>query len=309
MTLAQDHLATLRKAIGGVLRTQGFRVRSKREWIRGDDDGGWVLITWWGDKWNTKASAEALLTATVWPAGTREHVSEVFGSRIEVTGGDGPVFSADRDAAGTDLVGVDTFRVTATMSPEAVAALAVDAKAYAASLATWAESMLDARVSASRMRHDYAVAALLAQAPDDPRLDETLDRLTARFQRDPRPIWLGRVIVRWRRERGLVEAPLPPWSRYASRRTYDIARVPSPRDAVLAGLGTKVPFDFADGTTRLPEPEDLPDVAVLARWREEVRRSPLPDGVLLELPEWLPYVTWLDPEPEHAPTDRRRWRR
>ena len=171
MPAAQSHLAALRKSVGGVLRTHGFEVRSEREWVRGDDDSGWVVITWWADKWNTQQSAEASLTATVWPAGTREHLSEVFGGPIEVTGGDGPLVSAAR-----------------------VAAMEVDARAYAESLVHWAGSMLDARRSAPRMRHDHA-----------------------------------------------------------SRR-YGNGSLPSPRAELEAGIGTKVPFDLADGPPRLPEP-------------------------------------------------------
>lgn len=307
MLVAQDHLATIRKAVGAVLRRHGFRVRSKREWVRGDDKTGWVVVAWWGDKWNTKKAAEATLTATVWPAGTREHRSEVFATEIEAWAGDGPVLSAGPPAA--NLAGPDTFAAKNTTSVEEVATLASAASAYAEELVQWADSMLDAHTSAPYMRDDVAVAALLVQHPGHPVIDSTLDRLTADFQRDPRPMQLASVIQRWRRQRGLAEVPMPAWSRYASR-PHPSGKLPSPRDELLAGLGTGVDFQLADGASRAPRPEDLPDVATIARWREERRLAPLPDGVLSVLPEWLPYLGWLDlPEPEPTRDPRRWWRR
>jgi len=167
--------------------------------------------------------------------------------------------------------------------------------------------MLDARVSAPSMRDNLAVAALLARHPDWPGLDPTLDRLTAEFQRDPGPIELHPVIRRWRRERGLPDVPLPTWVRYASR-PYGNRAHNSPRAELLAGIGTGVEFRFADGTTRLPRAEDLPDANLIRRWREDSRQAHLPAGVLQELPEWLPYAEWLtDPPPPATVTQRRRW--
>lgn len=306
MPVAQDHLAEIRKALLPVLRRRGFRVRSKREWVRGDDASGWVVISWWGDKWNTKQTAEATLMAAVWPPGTREHRCELYGVDVEAWAGDGPV----GPVGPSDVeAGANTFVVRATMPPGELDVVVSRAQAYAEQLVDWADTMLDPRESAPLMRDDHAVAALLVEHPDDPVIDDLLDRLTASFQRDPRPISLGAIITRWRAERGLPEAPMPPWSRYASRRTHDDGRIPSPRDALLAGIGTAVEFSYADGSSRRPEPDDLPDAAALARWREEVRDSPLPDGVLPTLPEWLPYASWLEgPEPEPAPA-RRWWQR
>jgi hypothetical protein len=150
------------------------------------------------------------------------------------------------------------------------------------------------------------VAALLAGHPDWPELDPALDRLTAAFQRDPRPIELHPVLQRWRRERGLPEVPLPPWSRYASRPAGN-GTLDSPRAELRAGLGTAVEFRFADGSTRLPRAEDLPDADQIRRWREEARRAPLTEGVLHELPEWLPYAGWLEAPEAPATVARRRW--
>ncbi|PKH42731.1 hypothetical protein SAMN05192575_103162 [Nocardioides alpinus] len=316
MTLAQDHLATIRKAIGGVLRPRGFRVASKRTWILGDDGSGWVVVAWQGDKWNTQQVAEASLEAAVWPAGTREHQSEVRGTDLPAhPWGGAPVEATGERVAGDRAA--DRFTVSADMSPEELAAESARARSYATALTEWADRMLDARSSAPLMRGGNAVAALMARHPSSPDLDPALDRLTARFQRDPRPIELAAIIRRWRAERGLPEVPLPPWSRYASR-PYAVGRLPSPREELLAGIGGGVEFHHADGTVRPPRPEDLPDVADLARWREESRRAPLPDGVLTHLPEWLPYVDWLelpqpgpgpDPEPDPLPARRRWWRR
>ncbi len=171
----------------------------------------------------------------------------------------------------------------------------------------WASTMLDARVSAPSMPDNFAVAALLARYPDSPGLDPTLDRLTAAYQRDPRPIELQPVIRRWRRERGLPEVPLPAWSRYASR-PYGNRAHDSPRSELLAGIGGKVESRFADGTTLLPRAEDLPDADQIRRWREQSRHAPLPEGVLHELPG--AYAGWLDsPMPPVATTvaRRRRW--
>lgn len=299
MPVAQDHLAAIRTALLPVLRRRGFRVRSKREWVRGDDAGGWVVLTWWGDKWNTKQAAEASLTAAVWPPGTREHRSELLGVDVEAWAGDGPVSDV---GPGEN----DTYAVRAATTPQEVEALVSRALAHAERLVDWADTMLDPRVSAPLMRDDLAVASLLATHPDDPSIDDLIDRSTAAFQRDPRPIALGGVLRRWRSERGLPEVPLPEWSRYASRR-YGSGSLPSPRDELLAGIGGGVEFLHADGTARRPTPEELPDVATIARWREEARLSPLPEGVLTALPEWLPYASWLE-GPEPAPeTSRRRW--
>lgn len=310
MPLAQDHLATIRKAIGTVLRRHGFRVESKRAWVRGDDDAGWVAVAWRGDKWNTQQMAAASLDCSVWPPGTREHYSEVVGTDVPAfaahstpVAGDGKEIAGDPEA--------DTFAVTAGMSDADLAASVARAEAYAEELADWADRMLDARVSAPLMRERHAVAALMARHPDSAELDPTLDRLTARFQRDPRPIELAPVIQRWRRERGLAEVPLPPWSRYASRPNAN-GRYRSPRDELLAGIGGAVEFRHADGTVRAPRPEDLPDEGLVARWREESRLAPVTDGVLTHLPEWLPYAAWLelpDPEPDSEPAMRRWWRR
>ena len=307
MTLAQDHLATLRKAVGAVLRPRGFRVDSKRTWVRGDDDSGWVVVAWQGDKWNTTQVAEAALLASVWPAGTREHQSDVRGTVIAAHpwGGSPVEATAERVAGGGAS---DTFRVRAAVSPDELASLVARAQSYATALTDWAERMLDARVSAHLMDDRFAVAALMARHPSSPDLDPTLDRLTASFQRDPRPIGLAHVIARWRGERGLPEAPLPPWSRY-SKPSPGGPRS-SPRDELLAGSGAGVEFHHADGTSRPPRPEDLPDAAQLARWREESRLAPLHDGVLTQLPAWLPYAAWLelpDPDPEPGSARRRWW--
>jgi hypothetical protein len=310
--LAQDHLAAIRKAIGAELRPRGFRVRSQRTWVLGGDEAGWVVVAVMGDKWNTKQAAEASLVASVWPPGTREHHSELAGTEVTVHAWGGSPVMATGQRVGNDP-GAGTFAVTAAMPADELAPLLARAQAHAATLAEWGERMLDARASAPAMRDDDAVAALLARHPGSPDLDPTLDRLTARFQRDPRPIELHGIIRRWRGERGLPAVPLPAWSRFASR-PYAGGRLGSPRDELLAGIGTGVEFRFPDGTVRPPRPEDLPDAAVLARWREESRRAPAPDGVLHQLPEWLPYAGWLElaPAPEpvgSAAPPRRRWRR
>ena len=313
MPLAQDHLATIRKAIGADLRRRGFRVKSPRTWILGDDGSGWVVVALVGDKWNTKQVAEASLGASVWPPGTREHQSELYATEVAPHAWGGSPVMATGQRVGEEP-GAGTFAVTAAMATDAVAALVARAEAHAGALAEWGVRMLDARASAPLMREDDAVAALLTRHPDSPDVDPTLDRLTARFQRDPRPIELHGIIRRWRRERGLPEVPLPAWSRYASR-PHAGGRLGSPRDELLAGIGTGVEFRFADGTVRSPRPEDLPDAAVLTRWREESRRAPAPDGVLAELPEWLPYAGWLELAPVPATAGsrtlavRRWWRR
>jgi hypothetical protein len=292
LPVAQDHLATIRKGMGAVLRRHGFRVDSKRSWRRGDDEDGYVVVAWLGDRWNTKEAAEASVHAAVWPPGTREHLTRLWGSEVEpFVAVNAPVFGAGDAVVGDPSA--DTFAVTATTAEGEVAELVTRAQAYAETLVAWAELMLDARASAPSMHDQHAVAALMARHPDWPGLDTVLDRLTAAFQRDPRPIELHPVIREWRRERGLPDVPLPAWSRYASR-PYGNRPCDSPRAELLAGLGTGVEFRHADGTVRLPQPEDLPDAVRIARWREEARRSPLPDGVLHELPEWLPYAAWLD---------------
>jgi len=308
VTLAQDHLATLRKAIGAALRPRGFRVGSKRTWIRGDDESGWVAVAWQGDRWNSKQTAEASLLASVWPAGTREHESEVRGTDMPAhPWGGSPVEATSERVAGDGATG--QFVVSAGMTPEEVDLLVQRAHSYATALAGWADRMLDARTSAPLMDDRFAVSALLARHPDSSDLDPALDRLTADFQRDPRPIELAAIIRRWRAERGLPEVPLPPWSRYASR-PYAGGRMRSPRDELLAGIGGGVEFRHADGTVRPPRPEDLPDADDLARWREESLLVPLPDGVLTHLPAWLPYAEWLAiPEPGSEPSRRRWWRR
>ena len=293
VTTAQDQLAAIRTAVGAVLRRQGMRTRSKGTWCRGDDADGWVLVTLRGDKWNTKADAEGSLFVAVWPPGTREHRSELAGVEVEpFVAVNAPLFAAAGTIVGDSSAG--DYPVAADMTTVALTEQVSRAEGFAAAALAWADEMLDARVSAPSMRDSDALAALLARHPDWPGIDGTLDRLTAAFQRDARPIELHPVIVRWRRERGLVEVPLPAWSRYASRRVYDSGTVDSPRAELLAGIGTEVEFRFADGTTRLPRAEDLPDAGQIERWREASRVAPLPAGVLHKLPEWLPYASWLD---------------
>ncbi len=306
MPVAQDHLATIRKAVAVVLRRHGLRAESKRSWCRGDDAEGWVVISWDGGKWNTKAEAEASLTAAVWPPGTREHRSELCGRDVvPFVGGDVPLLGNGEKVAGDPFA--CTYDVVAVMSADEVAVQVRRAEAFGEAMVAWADAVLDARVSAPLMSDGDAVAALLAQHPDWPGIDPFLDRLTAGFQRDPRPIGLGRVIDRWRRERGLPQVPLPAWSRYASG-PCGSGVLGSPRAELLAGLGTAVEFQFADGTARLPTADDLPDADQIRRWRKESRRAPLPDGVLRELPEWLPYAGWLEvPEPPATGARRRLW--
>lgn len=308
MPLAQDHLAAMRKAIGAVLRRHGFRVRSKREWTRGDDDSGWVVVAWRGDKWNTKQTAEAWLDVSVWPPGTREHHSRLLGTDVAAYAAhNSPVVGPGQEVV--DRLGDGTFAVKAGASAEDLAALVARAETYADALAVWAVRMLDAEASAPLMDDRWAVAALLARHPDSPDLDPRLDLLTAEFQRDPRPIALQPIIRGWRRERGLPDVPLPDWSRH-SRPHGAVWR--SPRDELLAGVGTGVQFLHADGTVRPPRLEDLPDAGLLDRWRDERDAAPLPDGVLTYLPAWLPYAAWLDlPQPEETlvPARRRWWRR
>ena len=304
--VAQDHLATIRKAVGVVLRRRGFRADAPRLWRRGDDGEGWLVADWQGDKWNTKTAAEASLSVAVWPPGTREHLSELCGRAVEpFVAANAPVLGTGRKVTGDPTA--DTYPVAADMTHDELAEQVRRAEAFAEVMVAWAGTMLDARVSAPSMRDGNAVAALLAAHPDWQGLDPTLDRLTAAFQRDPRPIELHPVIQRWRRERDLPEVPLPAWSRYASGPNGN-GTLDSPRAELLAGIGTAVEFRFADGSTRLPRAEDLPDAALIRRWREESRRTPLPAGVLHELPEWLPYAGWLDtPVPPATVARRRPW--
>jgi hypothetical protein len=307
--VAQDHVATIRKAAGAALRRRGFRTHDTRNWRRGDDVEGFVSVAWQGDKWNTKAQAEASLNVAVWPAGTREHVSELRGLEVEpFVAANAPLLGTGPNVTGDPSAG--TYSVVADMDDDEIDEQVRRAESCVEAMAEWATPMLDARVSAPFMRDDNAVAALLARHPDWPDLDPTLDRLTAAFQRLPGPIELHPVIVRWRRERGLPEVPLPVWWRYASH-LRGAGRYDSPRAELLAGIGVAVDFRFADGTRRPPRPEDLPDAEQIERWREESRRAPLPEGVLQELPEWLPYARWLEEAPAAPatpPPQRRLWR-
>ena len=157
---------------------RGFRTVSKRNWARGGDVEGWVVVGWQGDKWNTKAQAEASLSVAVWPPGTREHLEELRGTEVEpFMAANAPVLGTARQV--TRDPAADTYTVVADMSDNELAVQVERAKAFAEAMVAWAETMLDARVSATLMRDNYAVAALLARDPDWPGLDSTLDRLTA----------------------------------------------------------------------------------------------------------------------------------
>ena len=187
--VAQDHLATIRKAVGAVLHRHGFRTDSPRLWRRGDDVEGWLVVAWQGDKWNTKTAAEASLSVAVWPPGTREHLGELRGREVEpFVAANAPVLGTGRKVTGDPTA--DTYPVAADMADDELAEQVRRAEAFAEVMVAWAVTMLDARVSAPSMRDGNAVAALLAGHPDWPGLDPTLDRLTAAFQRDPRPIEL-----------------------------------------------------------------------------------------------------------------------
>ena len=182
MPVAQDHLATIRKAVGAVLRRHGFRTDSKRTWRRGDDVEGWVVVAWQGDRWNTKAEAEASLNVAVWPPGTREHYGELWGSEVDpFVAVNAPVLGTGGNVAGDPSA--DTYAVVADLADDELAEQVRRAEAFAEAMVAWAGTMLDARVSAPSMRDSDAVAALLARHPDWPELDTTLDRLTAAFQR------------------------------------------------------------------------------------------------------------------------------
>lgn len=292
MPTALDHLKALRKEVTATVRPLGYRVASGGQWRRGDDESGWTFLTWRGDRRNTKAEAGVSLWAAVWPAGTREHLSRLRGHHVDAAAAaDAPLIGTARDVVGDAAAG--NFDVRADEDPATLADLGARAVDVARRLAAWAETMVDPRVSAPSMREDMAVASLLVCDPESAEIDLLLDQLTAGFQRAPRPFALRPFIEEWRAGRGLAPVPLPQWFRpMASRPPHPAVR--SPRDEFLAGIGTAVDFQYADGTTRKPCAEDLPDEQTLVRWREERRASPVPDGVLSTLPEWLPYADWLD---------------
>jgi hypothetical protein len=128
--VAQDHLATIRKAVGAVLRRHGFQPESKRTWHRGDDAEGWVVVAWQGDKWNTKAQAEASLSVAVWPPGTREHLAEMLGRQVEpFVAANAPVLGTGRTVAGDPTAG--SYPVVADMADEEVAEQVRRAEAFA----------------------------------------------------------------------------------------------------------------------------------------------------------------------------------
>lgn len=287
-----------------MLRAHGYRVANKRTWSQGDAEFGWSLVWWEGDKWNTKQEAEASLNVAVWPTGTAEHHAAWSGSDTAPYAAWNSPVGGDADVI-TGVRAQGTYAVTADMTAGALAEEVARAEAFTDVLARWAATQLDARASAPLMRRQgYAVAALLAREPVPAEVDAEIDWITARFQRDPRPLALGPIIASWRAERGLSSVPLPEWSRWQDR----VGSVRAPRNLLDDGVGRKV--THVSGASRVLRPEDLPDEPTLDRWRAEREAKPEGDGVLDALPPWLPFIGWLEPLPDPVPRPRKRggWR-
>lgn len=312
---ALAHLDTIvRDHVTPALRDAGAKGGLRGPWRLGGPQDGWVVVAVQRDRWNSKAEAGLWVLLGVWPRGTFERFREnapTNGEKYPFAAGGAPLQGWPTVVLGPDAdPNAHSIELRSDSTPAEVTAAGESLTAYLRAALTWGLAHRDPELAAEHALHSgadlaYAAATLRAARPDSPLLATVLDTLTARFQRDPRPIELAPELARWRADAGLPEVRLP-WCWHQAMLGPQ-HRSESPRADFQAGLGTALRMCFADGSDREVSPVDLPDVSMLRRWAEQRAASPVGDGVVMNPPDWLVWERWLDlPEVPQPPPPRQR---
>ena len=280
----QDVLTDLmRTSVSPTLKNAGLRKRGRATWWEHRPNGGWVLVTLFKDKWNSKDRVELWGEVVCWPPGTWEFTCEFggrdatelpfvaanapidFDSRVPVPGESTDAWVIDADAD-LDGVAVDVVGWTGAALERARAACDdVDV----------ALEELVGRSGGRGWGATYAITMLRSVAPDHHRLPEIIELKTRDWAGDPRPIGLRPHLAAWRAEAGLpglddlpdiwTPAMLPHWvEKFGSAQ------------AAYRALGGRSQFNHADGTTsQTPPPgwlEAEPPETALPPVRDRARR-------------------------------------
>lgn len=279
-----------RERLHPVFRDRGYSAQGRRTWWLGGPDAGWVVAELVGDRHNRADVGSWHVQIAVWPPGTWEFFSRDWTDdppTVPLSGGPPPV-TAGSLQPGTPGPGPDLALHTG-MDPAEVHRAADALVSYLATALPWAETMRRADSSAHLIHQPLRTVAL--RAARSPLLLESLEELTAGFQRDPRPVTLGPTLATWRAEAGLPAVPLPQWWQ-VHMLPATAQRDQSPLDLFAQGIGT-TPRMLADGTQEPMRADLLPGSRQLEVWRGEARRRPVGDGVLLDPPPWLVWQGYL----------------
>jgi hypothetical protein len=202
----------VRTRISPALRQRGLRKRGRATWWEHRPGGGWVLLALRNDKWNSAEHVEFWGEAVCWPPGTWEFQC-AFGGR-DVT--DLPFVAANAPLELDSLFPAQAGRAANGWTIEA----GVDLEALADAVVAWVDGALeraraacdDVDAALAALVHpehyrgwgpSFAIAMLLAVAPDHPRLPEIVDGKTQSWSADPRPISLRPILQSWRATVGL----------------------------------------------------------------------------------------------------------
>jgi hypothetical protein len=256
----------LTRRLAPVLRAERLRREGRRTWWQGEADAGWVLLDVQGSKFNTREQVELTVNTTVWPPGTWEVRGLVLGEAIEgrpFAAANAPFYARPQEVR-PDRWQVDRWW---QLGREAdVSALGDELVGFVRDDALpWARARLDPAIAVEHLldrpdatwRLVFSIAVLRRAGADVERVRDLVERLTAVWARDPRPIRLRPHLIAWRTDLGLPEVHLPEvWS--PSMQPHLVERFGSPEAARAAGIGIHVYHWDGRSWEDRPDPATLP---------------------------------------------------
>jgi len=235
-TMQQVYAGLLSSAVHPVLKEAGFTRKGRRLWWRGNPDIGWVLIDAVSDKYNNWGLVTFTVMTTVWPPGTWEYElrrGEVWRRLWGDEPAPPPPLPFAGDNAPMSLTPADLDPDNYRSDPGRgdhwwELGARTDLDAFAAELASfvgrvalpWAQANQTVEGAVQYLTSSpppapwieslaFACAILAHHNPADPRLADTVQRLTDLWVPDPRPLSVRPFIVEWRDVAGLPQVWLP----------------------------------------------------------------------------------------------------
>lgn len=307
MATAQETFTDLRERfLKPALKDGGFRSRARNTWLMGDPDAGWIVVNVGGNRRNSRERGEWSVVIWGWPPGTWEW--ETRRDEVKDTKPDSrvaPLYAGPDSVLGfVDGTRPDAVELVAGMDIRELADAARVLLDYIDVACRWVEGIFESGRADAHTREAYVLGAAEMTGRWTPVRRELLDTLTARAQRGAgSPDWED--LRRWRLQADLPAAPLPGWYHPLMKAQPPANRFASPRAAFVAGHGRSVEVRAQDGSRWLPRAEDFPDDRTIASWRKEA--SVIPEGTVMLLPDWLPWIEWLNAAPDGA-SPLRSWR-
>lgn len=287
----------------------GFKVRSRKMWLRGNQERGWVVLTAGGSRHNKRTEGQWSIDVWAWPPGTWEWATRRGGSR----GGRpdspfGPLYAGpDRVLGFEGDPRPDVVTLVAGMSDAEITEAARALLDYTRVALSWVEELLDSDQADEFTWTDHVLGAAETTKRWTPSRLALLDHITICAQRGVwGPAWYD--VTRWRAVAGLDPAPLPTWHHPLMQPDTPHLRFGSPRSAFVAGHGRSVDIRAGADDSRRPScPEDFPDDGQVAMWRRAA--NTIPDRPVPLLPDWLPWIEWLHRDDVPTSTLKSLWKR